>query len=109
MCSGDFSVTLRKRRFDALTFVCLMIGWRGARWLWLVRHPAFVDREFVRLRDDERALNYVLQFADIPRPGILLQHVQSLLLNMLDLFARSFGITIDKIIYQQGNVPFTFA
>ena len=63
-----FSVTLRKRRFDTLSLVCLLIGWRGARRLRFVRYPTLVDRKFIRLADNERAFDDVLQFADIARP-----------------------------------------
>ena len=48
----------------------------------LVRYPTLVDRKFVRFRNDERAFDHVLQFADVTRPGILLQRFESLFLNI---------------------------
>ena len=38
------------------------------RRLRFVRYPTLVDRKFIRLPDDERAFDHVLQFADVAGP-----------------------------------------
>src|SRR4029077_12590374 len=60
-------------------------------------------------RNDERAFDHVLQFADVAWPGIRLQRFESLLLNMLDLLPSSLPVKIDEIAYKQRDVLSSFA
>src|SRR4051812_38441603 len=109
MRSGDSSSTLRKRCFDARPLNRSLSDRDRPNELWLVRKPTLIHGELIRFADNERTFDYVLKFANVAGPRILLQRFETLFLDTLDLFSRSLRITTDKIIYEQRNILFAIA
>ena len=44
---------------------------------WLATKPGLVDRQMLCFAHDGRSLNHVLQFADVPRPGVGAKQVEA--------------------------------
>src|SRR5208337_49498 len=75
----------------------------------LSREPAFIHRKDFCLAHDYRSLNYILQFADVTRPGVRLEKVQGLFVYSPYGLSRFSCVTINEVLDQQGNVFFSFA
>src|SRR5215470_16405707 len=71
--------------------------------------PALINAEGRGFRNDHRALNHVLQFPNVSRPGVGLQQVQGLLIYLTDLLSDLPRVAVNKILYQQRNILLTFA
>src|SRR5262245_60035465 len=59
------------------------------------RQPALIDSEFVRVTDDHRALDHVLQLAHITWPRIRAQAVEGSIVDPPDRLARLARVAID--------------
>src|SRR6185437_6162825 len=70
----------------------------------LPRQPALVDRESVVFGKDDRALNNVLQFANVTRPGIQLKQIEGFFAYASEVLSFSSGIAIDEVLHQHRNV-----
>src|SRR5260221_4487785 len=57
-----------------------------------------------RFAKDHRALEYVLQLADVSRPRIGLKQFERLLVDTLYVLGSFSRVAIDKVLHQQGNV-----
>src|SRR5262249_49197586 len=68
------------------------------------RKPPFVDRKGVRIGDDYRALDDVLQLADVSRPVVRLEQFRHLFVDAADPLSGAFGVPMDEILDEQGNV-----
>jgi hypothetical protein len=66
--------------------------------------PAFVNREFVAVGYDDRSLNDVLQFANIPRPWICFQPIKRPPADALESLACLPAVATDEVFDEQGNV-----
>src|SRR5260370_35808634 len=75
----------------------------------LPRKPTLIDREILRVAQDYRSLDDVLQFANVTRPGVRLKQFQALFVYSADALSCFTRITIDEVLNQHGNVflPFT--
>src|SRR6185436_4909880 len=73
--------------------------------------PEFVYRgaQDRSVRHDHRALNVVLQLADIPRPMVELEAFHYFIGNVVYILAHAFPKLLDKRPYQQRNVLGTLA
>src|ERR1041385_2677732 len=67
-------------------------------------HPAFVNGELFRFGHEYRALDYVLEFADVSRPEVGPQAVQRLLTDSAECLPGIPGMASDEILHQYGHV-----
>src|SRR5258706_15641555 len=74
----------------------------------LPRQPTLIHREIFGFEHNHGPLDDVLQLADITRPGIRYEKVQSLLVNPANALSCFSSETIDEVLDQQGNVFFSF-
>src|SRR6266446_10156827 len=63
-----------------------------------------VDREILGVAKNNRALDYVAQFADVTGPGIRLKQVQRFSAYTPNVFSGFPGVAIDKVLHQHRNV-----
>src|SRR5713101_815678 len=68
------------------------------------RKPGFIYTKGVSVAQDYRALDYILQLANVARPVVSLEHLQGFLAYVSNLFANCLGIAIDQVFDQQRNV-----
>src|SRR6266478_6139396 len=66
--------------------------------------PACIDPERVTLTKNHRALDHVLQFAHIARPGIAVKEVQRLFTDAAKSLSGFLRVALDQIFHQQRNV-----
>src|SRR5712671_876011 len=66
--------------------------------------PGFIDRKGFPIAHDHRALNDVLQFANVARPVIPLEQVESIFANRSNLFTGFSCVTIDQVFHEQLNI-----
>src|SRR5437867_9569683 len=71
--------------------------------------PPRIDRESVRITDDHRALDDVLQLADVARPVVRLKQRRRLLGDAADPLADAVGVAMDEVFDEQGDIGPTFA
>src|SRR5260370_17411331 len=75
----------------------------------LLSKPGVVDREILCFAHDDRSLNHVLQFADVPWPGVGAKQVEAFFgypLYVLSHFPRAL---IDEVSDQHRNVFSSFS
>ena len=70
--------------------------------------PGVIDRKRLPVAQNHRTLDYILQLAHVARPVIGLEQVQGALVDMSNAFASSFGVAIDQILDQDGNIVDAF-
>ncbi len=61
------------------------------------QEPRFINNKSLAIGQNHRALNHVLQLADISRPIVRLQYIERLLAYFCDFLADAFGVTIDQV------------
>ena len=71
---------------------------------WLSRDPTLIDRESPRLTDNDGTFDNILQFANIPRPGVRLKQIEALPADRLKALSGFSSITIQEVLDQQGYV-----
>src|SRR6185369_3570372 len=87
-----------------------LVGERLARRLSLTRlpnEPTLIDREALRVTDDDRPFNYILQLSNVARPGVRLKLIQGLFVDAPYFLPRFTGITINEVLDQHGDVLFS--
>src|SRR5260370_26770155 len=75
----------------------------------LPQKPTLIDGEILRVADDHRPLDDVLQFTNIARPGVRLKQIEALFVHRLKPFSCFLGVTINEILDQQGDVFSSFS
>src|SRR5258708_9338538 len=75
----------------------------------LPRQPPIIAEEILGFAHNHRALDDVMQLADITGPGIRHKKVQRLLVYPADALSCFSCETIDEVLDQQGNVFFSFS
>src|SRR5207237_8411825 len=71
--------------------------------------PPRIDRERLRVTQDDRALDDVLQFADVARPVVRLEQVPRPLGDAADPLADALGIAMSEVFDEQGDIGPTVA
>src|ERR1700730_1173969 len=74
----------------------------------LPRKPTLIYREILRVANDYRSLDDVLQFANITWPGIRYKELQSLLIDPTEGLSRFSCEMTDEVFDQQANVFSSF-
>jgi hypothetical protein len=74
----------------------------------LPRKPTLIHREILRVANDYRSLDDVLQFANITWPGIRYKELQSLLIDPTEGLSRFSCEMTDEVFDQQANVFSSF-
>src|SRR2546428_4026527 len=77
---------------------------RNRVWRHHWRKPGVIYRKRLTVAENHRTLDHILQLAHVARPVIGLEEVQGALVDMANAFASSFGVAIDQILDQDGNV-----
>src|SRR5580658_3876178 len=75
----------------------------------LLRQPAFIDGENLRVAKDYGTLDDVLQFAYVSRPRIGLKRFEGLLADAANGLTRFTRVAMNKVFNQQRNVLFSFS
>src|SRR5262245_6733353 len=70
--------------------------------------PRLINSKSVRVAQDDRALNYVLQLPDVAWPLVLLQELQRVLIDCFELFTGPFFKPSNKVFDQQRNISRSF-
>src|SRR5215469_4466024 len=70
--------------------------------------PPLINSKGVRVAQDDRALNYVLQFTDVAWPTVLLQELQRAFVDGSELLASLFSKPGNKVFDQQRNISRSF-
>src|SRR6266436_5004231 len=68
------------------------------------RQPCFIYTKGFPIAQNHGALDYILQFANVARPVVSLEQVQSSLIYGSKPFAGCLCVTIDQVFDQQRNV-----
>src|SRR5438552_17147110 len=55
-------------------------------------------------RQNHRTLDYILQLADVARPIVCVEELDRLLVYVSNLLAQFFGVAVDQVSDQQGNI-----
>src|SRR5258705_7202344 len=71
--------------------------------------PPRIDRERVRITHDHRALDDVLQLADVPWPVVRLKQLRRLLGEAADPLADARSVAMGEVFDEQGDIRPTFA
>src|SRR5579863_9232874 len=74
----------------------------------LSRKPTLIDGEILCFAYNDRSLNHVLQFANITRPRVRLQQIETLFVQRLKALSCLPRETINEVLNQQGNVFSSF-
>src|SRR5579859_6755315 len=80
-------------------------GIRGAAF----HQPALVDTERLRLRHDDRPLDYVLQLANVAGPWVLAETIERLAVDDRDLLAHSLREPVGEVLDEQRDVARSLA
>ena len=70
----------------------------------LALQPRLVNGESLPVAQDYGTLNYILQFANIPRPIVGLKEIQGPLVDLCDLLPSSLGVAFDQILNQHRDI-----
>jgi len=100
--SLDYVLFLRLQSLVQFGLVCRL------RWNRLGQQPGLVDRKILCFAHDDRSLNHVLQFADVPWPGVGAKQVDAFFgypAYALFHFPRAM---IDEVFDQRRNVFSSF-
>src|SRR5258707_7944353 len=84
--------------------VCNQWNSRGGRLVYNWSQPGFIYDKGFPITQDHGALDYILQFANVTRPVVILEQIQRSLIDVLDFLASRLRVTIDEVFNQQGNV-----
>src|SRR4030095_5355158 len=68
------------------------------------RKPSRINRQTVRVRDDHRALDDVLQLADVARPVVRLEQVRRFFADTANSLAHARGIPMGEILDEQAYI-----
>src|SRR2546421_6908970 len=68
------------------------------------RQPCFIYDKGFPIAQYHGALDYILQFANVARPLVILEQIQRSLIDVLDFLTSRLSVTIDQVFDQQGNV-----
>ena len=71
--------------------------------------PTLIDGEALRVTDDNRPFNHILQLSNVTRPRVRLKQIQGLLVGAPDFLPRFPGISSNEVLDQQGDVLFPIA
>src|SRR5260370_15645227 len=74
----------------------------------LPRKPTLIDREILCFAYNYRSLDDILQFANVPRPGVRLKQIEALFVHRLKALSCFPCITINEVPDQQRNVLSSF-
>lgn len=66
--------------------------------------PGRVDGKCISVTEQRGALDDVLQLADVSRPMVRLEQLQSGFLDTANSLARFLGVAVDEIVDEQRNV-----
>src|SRR5260370_2799050 len=66
--------------------------------------PGFIYDKVFRITQYHGALDYILQFANVARPVVILEQFQGSLIDVFDFLTSRVCVTIDQIFDQQRNV-----
>src|SRR5713226_9357704 len=66
--------------------------------------PTLVDDEFVGVRDNHRPLDNVLQLANVPRPHVGLQVIESPLADAPESLPCLPRVAADEVLHQHGDI-----
>ena len=69
-----------------------------------MREPGFIHKESLPFRQNYRALDYILQLADVARPIVCVEEFDRLLVYVSNLLAQFLGVAVDQVSDQQGNI-----
>ena len=70
--------------------------------------PRLINSKGVRVTQDDRALNYVLQLTDVAWPLVLLQELQRAFVDGPELFANLLSKPGNQLFDQQRNISHPF-
>src|ERR1700751_511635 len=94
--------------FEDPSFVLDKVGnqWssRRSRFGSHVREPGLLYKESLPFRQNHRPLDYILQLADVARPIVCVEQFDGLLVYVSNLLAQFFGVAVDQVSDQQGNI-----
>src|SRR5712675_453507 len=68
------------------------------------RQPGFIYTKGFPITQNHRALDYILQLANVARPVVSLEQIQGSLIYVSNLFTSCLRVTIDQVTDQQRNV-----
>jgi len=66
--------------------------------------PCLVHRKSIAVAQDNGPLNHVLQFANVTRPAIRLEKLESFSIDGFELLSRLLSEAINKVLDKQRNV-----
>lgn len=66
--------------------------------------PGLIYEERLPFRQNHRALDYILQLADVARPIVCMEELDRPLVYVSNLLAQFFGVAVDQVSDQQGNI-----
>src|SRR5262249_4441819 len=66
----------------------------------------FIHGESLSVAQDHSSFDHVLKFANVARPLVFSEHLQSSLLNILYLFPGLAGVALGEVLHEQGDVLF---
>src|SRR6266536_2204545 len=75
----------------------------------LRRQPTLLYREGLRITDDDRPLDDILELSNVTRPRVRLQQLQCLLVDATYFLPHFAGIAFNEVLHQHENVFSSFA
>src|SRR5260370_23863054 len=101
--SRDSAGAFRQRGFNHFFFLSHDGAIQRTRPAWgggqFPLQPALVHGKGFALAEDDRTLDYILQFANVPRPAVSFKQFERLLIDRLELLSRPFPKTIREVLH----------